>query len=190
MNLDYVNEIQTVHEVKVALCYLLEKIGGKIPEKDLYEIVFDTEFINYFLYAEALDELIANDSTARETLSGVSYIELHDKGREAADILKKDVQYRFRKHLLEAAYRYKFESSVKSTVTVKTEDIPNGCNVIAIIGDSKLELMKISLYAPDKEQADFLSSQICENPTEFYRTVIDSLLKNKRPPINFEEKEI
>jgi hypothetical protein len=175
MYLDYVNELHTVYEVKVALCFLLEKIPVKVPEQELDKLIFDLDFINYFLYAEALEELIINDSLARVN----GFIELREKGREAADVLKKSVHFHYRKRLVEAAFRYNFEREVEQTVKVSIEKANAGVNVNAVIGDGKLELLKMSVYAPDMEQAEFISSKIKANPVEFYRTVLDTLLKQE-----------
>jgi hypothetical protein len=193
MNFDYLHEIQTVHEVKVALCYLLAKIGFRIPEKELYGIVFNIEFINYFLYTAAMDELIVNDSVARVNIDGEDYIELHDKGAQAAEVLKKDVQFRFRKHLLEAAYNYVFEREVNAAVTVTTDKLPEpqkGYTVTAALNDGNFELMKLSLYAPDDDQAEYLSFQIRENPLEFYKTVLNTILMSRRPVIEIDESKV
>jgi hypothetical protein len=190
MNMDYVHQIQSVHEVKVALCYLLVKIGVPITETDLYGIVFDTEFINYFLYSAAIEELIINDSIARVKIDGTDYIELREKGIQAAELLKKNVQFRFRKHLLEAAYKYNFEREVKNTVEIEITKLPKGYDVTATLDGKHLRLMKLSLYAPDEDQAEFLSFQIRENPIEFYRTIINTLTMNKRPELVIDEEKV
>jgi hypothetical protein len=190
MNLDYVNEIGTVHEVKVALCYLLARVDGKIPERDLYRIIFDIEFVNYFLYTSAIEELIIHKTIFRENIDGTEYILLGDKGREAAEVLKKNVQFRFRKHLLEAAYRYTAERSSERAAKVSISKRESGYSVKAIFGDEKLELMNIDLYAPDEDQAEYLAFQIREDPIEFYKTVINSLLFAKRPEIKIDEDKV
>jgi hypothetical protein len=187
MEIEYHNELHTVHEVKIAVCYLLEKIMSRITEKQLYEIIFDIEFINYFLYAPAIEELIVNDSIARVNYDGTDYIELREKGKKAAEELKKTVHYHYRKKLLEIAFRYNSEKSVDDTVKVSYKKETSGYKVEAVYGDKNLELMQLSLYAPDEEQAEFLKFQIRENPLEFYKTVINSLLFSKRPITEIKE---
>ncbi|MDR0987113.1 MAG: DUF4364 family protein [Ruminococcus sp.] len=188
MDLGY--ELKNVYEVKVAICYLLEKIEYRLRENELNEIVFNNEFINYFLYASAIEELIINDSIARVYDNEIPYIELRDKGREAAKTLKKDVQFRFRKHLLESAFRFNSEKSVDSDVTVFATKRESGYSVEAVFGDKNLELMRLSLYAPDEDQAEYLKFQIREDPNEFYKTVIESLIFAKRPTIEITEEMV
>jgi hypothetical protein len=190
MDLSYVNELKNVYEVKVALCYLLEKIEYRLTENELNEIVFNNEFINYFLYASALEELIINDSIARVYDNENVYIELREKGKEAAKLLKKDVSFRFRKHLLESAFKYNSEKSVNGAVTVSIKKRESGYSVEAVFGDKNLELMRISLYAPDEDQAEYLKFQIREDPNEFYKTIIESLIFSKRPTIEIKEEQV
>ena len=41
-------EFNSVHGVKVLLCFLLNRLNRDITEEQLYEIVLDSEVINYF----------------------------------------------------------------------------------------------------------------------------------------------
>ncbi|MBQ7980860.1 MAG: DUF4364 family protein, partial [Oscillospiraceae bacterium] len=50
-------EMYSAHDVKVMLCYLLEKLKNPVTEEQLYEIVQESEIINYFYYTEAMGDL-------------------------------------------------------------------------------------------------------------------------------------
>ena len=39
--------------------------------------------------------------------------------------------------------------------------------------------MDLTLFAPDKEQAEFIKSKILMNPTDFYCQVMDYVIENR-----------
>lgn len=176
-------ELNSVHDVKVLLCYLLDKLKCPVTESQLYEIVLDSEVINYFYYTEAIESLVKNDSVKKVNRDGETYIELEEKGRFGADYFNETIPYYFRKRLLKAALYYFAKLKRESEADIDIIPTDNGCEVKCIIKDTGFDLMRMSLYAPDQEQACLIKEKIMLDPAGFYSMVIGFALENKEEDI-------
>ena len=172
-------EFNSVHGVKVLLCFLLNRLDRDITEEQLYEIVLDSRVINYFYYTEALEVLLKNQSVKRTERDGKTYIVLEEKGRMGADYFNDSIPYYFRKQLLKTAVYYFARRDRESRADMEIIPTSNGCEVSCTIKDVNFDIMRLALYAPDEEQAKLIRDKIMLDPDEFYRKVIGFALENK-----------
>lgn len=179
-------EFNSVHGVKVLLCFLLNRLNRDITEEQLYEIVLDSEVINYFYYTEALDVLLKNGSVKRTERDGKTYIVLGEKGRAGADYFNDTIPYYFRKQLLKTAVYFFARLDRESRTDMEVIPKSNGCEVNLTLKDVNFDIMRLSLYAPDEEQAKLIRDKIMLDPDEFYRKIIGFALENEeeKPEIN------
>lgn len=172
-------EFNSVHGVKLLLCFLLNRLDRDVPEEQLYEIALSSGVINYFYYTEALDGLLENNSVKKRERDGVCYICLEKKGRLGADYFNDSIPYFFRKQLLKTAVYY--FARLKRETLADTEILPtkNGFEVSVAIRDADFDVMRLSLYAPDEEQAGLIREKIMLDPNGFYRKIIGFALENR-----------
>lgn len=179
-------ELNSVHDVKVLICYLLDKLNRPVTEEQLYEIALDSEVINYFYYTEAMGELLKNKSVIRVVRGSETYIEPTEKGRFSADYFNESIPYYFRKQLLKTAMYYFSRLERESEADIEIAETPNGCEVNCKIRDTSFDLMRISLYAPDFDQAKLIKEKILLNPADFYSKVIGFALENEEEQIKID----
>lgn len=172
-------EFNSLHGVKALLCFLLNRLNRSITEEQLYEVVMDSEVINYFYYTEALDILLKNQSVKRTERDGKTYIELEEKGRMGADYFNDSIPYPFRKRLLKTAVYYFARLDRESSTDMEIVPTSNGCEVCCTVKDKKFDIMRLALYAPDEEQAKLIGEKIMLDPDGFYRKVIGFALENE-----------
>ena len=177
-------ELNSVHDVKVMLCYLLDKLKCPVTESQLYEIALDSEVINYFFYTEAMDSLLKNGSVRKIQNDGETYITLEEKGRLGADYFNEYIPHYFRKYLLKSALYYFAKIRRESETDIEILPTHNGCEVNCTIKDTGYDLMRISLYAPDENQANLIREKIMLDPAGFYSRVIGFALENKEEIID------
>lgn len=183
-------ELNSVHDVKVLLCYLLDKLNCPVTETQLYEIVLDSEVINYFYYTEAMASLLNNGSVRKTSSDGETYIELEEKGRSGADYFNESIPYYFRKKLLTAALSYFARRKRESETDIEIVSTDNGCEVKCAVKDTDFDLMRLSLYAPDEDQARLIKEKIMLDPVGFYSAVIGFVLENKEEPVELPPEQI
>lgn len=176
-------ELNSVHDVKVLLCYLLDKLKCPVTESQLYEIALNSEIINYFYYTEAMEALIKNGSVRKVIRGEETYIELEEKGRFGADYFNGSIPYYFRKRLLKEALYYFARIKRESEADIDIVTTDNGCEVKCTIKDTGFDLMRLSLYAPDEDQAQLIKEKIMLDPAGFYSMVIGFALENKEEAV-------
>jgi len=179
-------EMYSAHDVKVMLCYLLDKLKNPVTEEQLYEIVQESEIINYFYYTEAMGDLLKNESVVRVERNGEIYIEATEKGKYGAEYFNDSIPYYFRKKLLKTAMYYFARLKRESEADIEITEVANGCEVNCRIKDTNFDLMRISLYAPDYDQAKVIKDKILLNLTDFYSRIIGFALENEEEQIKID----
>lgn len=184
-------EVSSVHMVKTLLCYILDRLSGvcrRITDEQLQLISEDSGIINYFFFSDALDELIANGSVTSESASdGKRIISLAEKGRLGAEYFNSTIPLVFRKKLLYAAFSFFSRLERKNQCSCEIRKIENGCMVDFVMEDKDFELMNMSFYAPDEEQAELIRDNIMANPQGAYSNILQLLLNNREEKIDVEK---
>ncbi len=168
------------YAVKILICYFLRQINRPITPDQLTEIATADGVVNYFIYVEAIEQMLDAGTILLETdEDGMQYYILSDVGRAGADDFKKLVPKSFRDRILSSGLKFfaklKNQQDVKCSITQSGK----GYNVVCICTDNDLVLMDLKLFAPDLEQAQMLRDKILLNPTEFYSKVLDFATENK-----------
>ena len=173
-------EMDDLHSVKILLCYLMKLIDRPLPEEQLYDIAMDSGVINHFIYSEAIDGLLkAGAFSAKQTENG-KVISIEQKGRYGSDYFDMTVPEHYRKSIAATAYAYFAELRRQNECSCEIAVCENGYTVKFSVFDQELILMKTEIYAPDKEQAEFLAQRLKKDPAGFYGKMIGYLLNNSR----------
>ncbi len=172
--------LNDIYAVKVLICYFLNQINRPVSPKQLTEIATGDGLVNYFFFMEAVSSMLETNMMTLEYPNGVPQYVLQEKGKRCAIEFKSIVPQSFRDRIMSAGLklfaRLKDESSVKFSI----EEKKIGCMLNCTCQDNEeLELMKISLFAPDKQQAEYMQRKIMENPSAFYSKIVDYLIENE-----------
>ena len=168
-----------VYEVKILLAYFLFQMDRPVTPNQLTEIATGDGIVNYFLYAEAVSEMLENETLSLSEQEGTSYYVLTEKGREGAQSFKKLVSKSVRDRIYAAGLRFFAKLKAEHDVKFEITPVKKGYSVHCTCDDNGLVLMDLTLYAPDKEQAEYIKSKIMMNPTDFYCRVMDYVIENE-----------
>lgn len=177
-------EMNDLHSAKILLCYLMERIDRPISEERLYDIVTGSNVINHFLYAEALEALVKNGSLSFSEKNDQSdynngrMIVLEQKGRLGAEYFNNTIPATFRRRILTAAFHSFAAERRREESSCEITPVENGFTVELSVHDKSLGLMKLSLYAPDRAQAELIAEHMQRNPSQLYSNVIGYVLDN------------
>lgn len=168
-----------IYEVKILLAYFLYQMDRPITPNQFTEIATGDGIVNYFMFSEAISEMIDNNTITLIEHEGTAYYVLTDKGKSGAQSFKKLVSKSVRDRIYAAGLR--FFAKLKAERDVRFEILPydKGYKVHCTCEDNGLILMDMTLFAPDKEQAEYIKSKIMMNPTDFYCKVMDYVIENE-----------
>lgn len=172
--------LNETYSVKILICYFLRQMSRPLTPDQLTEIATDDGLINYFMFTEALNQLL-DDGTVRlekpsEEDAQPVYV-LSDMGKAGADQLKNMLPKSLRNKILATGLKFfaklKNERDVSSSVTELKQGYAVGIRCV----DGQLMLMDLTLYAPNLAQAELLQEKIVKNPVDFYAKTIDLALE-------------
>lgn len=167
------------YAVKILICYFLQQIGRPITPNQLTEIATSDGTVNYFIYTEAIEQMLEAGTLTVEEEAGESYYVLSEAGRAGAEDFKKIVPKSFRDKILSSGLKFFAKLKNDNDVKVSVTEQGKGYLVNCICTDGGIKLMELKLYAPDAEQAHMLADKIMLNPTDFYAKVIDFASNNQ-----------
>lgn len=172
-------KLDDTYEVKILVAYFLWQLARPITRSQLDEIVTADGRVNYFLYSEAVEQMLAGGMILKTQLEDGEYYILSEKAKNGANDFKRLVPKSFRDRILASGLRYFAKLKNDNDVKVTVEKNSRGYTVSCLCTEGELVLMDMKLFAPDEEQAQMLRDQINLNPTEFYASVIDYAIDNK-----------
>lgn len=168
-----------VYEVKILLAYFLFQMDRPVTPNQLTEIATGDGIVNYFLYSEAVSEMLSNGTIALVEEEGTSYYKLTEKGKEGAQSFKRLVSKSVRDRIYAAGLRFFAKLKAQRDLQFDIKECGKGYSVQCVCMDNGITLMDLTLFAPDKEQAEYIKSKILMNPTDFYCKVMDYVIENE-----------
>ena len=172
-------EIKDAQTVRILICYLLYRINKPVDIEQLYDIAVTTDIINYFLYQDAMDYLIKNESVRTVKVNGKKSYVLTEKGVSCAETLQEYVPKSYRDNIVKAALKYFAKIKYENEVKIEYIKLKKGYYVHCRCLDIGDDLLDLKLFAPDRTQAEMIGRKIMLNPAGFYSRIINIALGNK-----------
>ncbi len=168
-----------VYEVKILLAYFLARINRPVTPAQLLQIATGDGIVDYFLYTESVSQMLDGGIISLTEQEGTEYYILTEQGRKGAESFKNIVIKSVRDRIYSAGL--KLFARLKAEQDARFEITPGGAGyqVRCVCKDGDITLMDMTLFAPDKEQAEHIKARILMNPSEFYAKVIDYVVDNR-----------
>lgn len=172
--------LDDAYAVKILICYFLRQINRPITPDQLTEIATDDGIINYFVFMEAMNQLLeAKTVTLEKQDDGEDAYVLSDLAKLGADEFKRMLPKILRDKILSSGLRFFAKLKNENNVDSYVAEMERGYAVGVRCTDGPFVLMDLKLYAPDREQAELLQDKIVKNPADFYAKVLDFALENE-----------
>lgn len=165
-----------VYEVKILLAYFLYRIDRACTPSQLLEIFTGDGITDYFLYTEALKEMLDSGTIVSEEIDGAKHYLLSEKGSAGAESFKRLVPKSVRDRILSSGMRLFARLKTEQCLMVDIAEADGSFYVNCGVRDNDIQLMSLNLYAPDREQAEHIRRRIRANPSEIYGRILDYVL--------------
>lgn len=164
------------NDIRILLCYVLASVGAPLSRESIGEIIQGKALANYFEVGDALDSLVKQGNAA---VDEAGLFSVTDSGREIAANLDATLPLSVRDKALEAALRLTAEQKARRENKVELQKAENGYQVRCHVSGGETELMTISLYVPDKAQAELVERNFYRDPEGVYRLLLAALTGDK-----------
>lgn len=177
VNSDALNP-KEVYEVKILLAYFLSQTEVLCTPDQLEEIATGEGVVDYFLYTQAVKEMLGSGVLTEKTVDGSVFYELSDKGKNGASDFKSIVPKSVRDKIYSAGIRLFARLKNENTVVTDIEDSSGGCIVSFKVADCGVTLIDLKLFTPDRGEADHIVKKIKADPPALYSDILKIILNN------------
>ena len=163
-------------EIRTLLCDLTMQLAQPLTIS-IAEAVFTGEgLVNYFEFHAALQELTQAGKLELESRQGELVLTLPRQYHHATATLAQDLPRHARDRALHAAEQLQQRSRREADNRISVYPTKDGGFYITFRqGESDDMLMSVTIYVPDKDQAERVRSRFLEEPGRLYRAVINSI---------------
>ena len=163
--------LRSKDEIRILLCYLLASVPAPLSRDDILTIMQENGFANYFEVTDSLSELEENGNVLR-TPGQLPLYTVAEQGRMIARQLHMDLPLSVREKAVAAALSLLALARSKRENKVEVEEIEEGFIVTCHISGGEVELMRFSLYAPDRYQANLIEQSFHRSPQTVYQVML------------------
>lgn len=166
----------SLHQIKVLVLYTVNGTPGPVP-RHVVETALALCDANIFAIQEALHDLLENENlTQKMDENNVPYLFLTEQGKSVIDALHKDAPLSYREKSLAYAAaemsKLRTEIGVEAVVAPVKEGNDTEYSCTVTLSDEGVTMMGITLYSPNKLQAEMMAERFRKNPLDIYRKVL------------------
>lgn len=163
-------------EIRTLLCYLTVQLAQPLSIS-VAEAVFTGEGLaNYFEFHAALHELTQQGKLELVPQNGALVLQLPEQFKHAATHLAKDLPRHTRDRALHAAEQLQQNQQREADNRISVYPTNDGGFYITFRqGESNDMLLSITIYAPDKDEAERIRQRFLAEPGKLYGAVINAI---------------
>ena len=160
------------NDIRILLCYILSSVPGPLARQDLTQIIQEKGLANYFEVEDALASLVAQGNVKQD---GEGCFTVTPAGTEIADSLDATLPLSVRDKALEAAFTLLAQARAQRENKVEIRQTQRGYQITCHISGGDMDLMTVSLYVPDKDQAKLVKRRFYQDPENVYKVLLATL---------------
>lgn len=163
-------------DIQLLICYLMESLINPVSVRLITDVCQDEELANYFEVQEAISELVDHGILRPELTKEEEVVELTEQGKNAVAVLESDLPKSVRDRALNAALHFQTLARNAKENDVKITPTEGGYHVTFTMEEQGTDLMKLSVFVTDRDQAEHLKNNFMENPAKMYAAILDGLM--------------
>lgn len=168
--------LRNTKQIRILICYLLVSIDAPLRKEDIISLLQENGLANYFEITTALSDLTDKGSIITEN----GLCAAGESARMIAKQLDGSIPTAVRERTMAAALKLLAKVKRERENTVEITQNVHGCQVTCHISGGDMELMSLSLYVPDLQQASVVKHNFHENPNTIYRAMLAVLTKDQQ----------
>ncbi len=160
------------NDIRILICYVLHSVDAPLPREDVSQILQRKGLANYF---EVEDAFAALERLGHISQDGAGLCQVEKTGREIAAALGDTLPLSVRDKATETALALLAQAQAQRENRVEIQEGAKGFQVSCHISGGDMELMSVSLYVPDRAQAELVRENFYKNPEGAYRLLLSFL---------------
>jgi len=160
-------------DVKLLILYLLDRLVAPIDFPVLTDLAMCDPGVDYFLFAEAINELIESEHIKQED----GKYSITDKGRRNSADAESSLSVVIRKRCDRSLAPLNAELRRNAQIQTSIQEGADGTYVLSLsLDDDMGNLMQLSLTSVSQAQCSQMARRFQAQPEKVYRTILTALL--------------
>lgn len=170
-------------QIKVLICYLMDNTDTAISMDFICGVLQKCGAANYFEASEGFGELTANGQLEADGKDAQTY-RISESGRFIVKNLADELPASVKDRTLEKYRQALRQRDIKQDNEVKLKTKNSRSYVECTVNDGKNQLLQISMYAPNAEQASVVKNVFYNNTDVIYQAVVALMTGDKKTALN------
>lgn len=160
-------------DIKLLILYILARVYAPIDFDTLTDLCMCDEGVDYFLYAEAVPELVESGHVTQDG----EYYAVTDKGRRACADGESSLSPVIRNRCDQRLAPLNAALKRKAQVRGRVEPLPDGAFRVCLdLDDDQGSLFSLSLLASTREDGEQIVRRFTDHPDRVYNGILGVLL--------------
>ena len=162
-------------EIKLLICYLLKMTDRPMSKTRINEVMQERAIANYFEVNQAISELLKSGRITADIVDEDEIISLVPAYRFEIETIEKSLPRSIREKAVSGALRLYAREKNENENVVDIEKNDFGYNVTFAINDGGVQMMKLTVFVADENQAQTVKNNFLEDAAGIYSDIIASL---------------
>lgn len=162
------------NEIKTLICYLVSRLEIPITKEQLCNVICEEGIANYFELNQALTEVLQSGNVVLE--EATQALTITDEGRANCHAIEHEIPYSVRENAFNAVIRLQTRLRREREHKIRIDRLENGCNITMSVLDGEDELMTVTLFVADYDQALAVKEKFLSDPVTIYSDIIALLM--------------
>lgn len=162
-------------DVKLVVLYIMARVAAPIDFATLTDLSLCDEAVDYFLFAQAVDQLVESGHLVRDD-EGLYTIT--QKGRDNGGVMESSLPTVIRGRCNRALAKVNAKLRRDAQVTAQVvEDAPERCHVELGLADDAGPIFDLRLTVPSPQQGRDIARRFQERPEDAFNAILTCLLQ-------------
>lgn len=165
------------NEIKTLICYLVAQLEAPISKEQLSTVICEEGIANYFELNQALIEVIISGNISVDENETDPFLYITEEGKKFCRAIEHEIPFSVRENAYNACLRYQTRLRREKEHRIRIDKLENGCNITMSVVDGDDELMTVTIFVADYEQALAVKEKFLSDPVTVYSNIIALLME-------------
>lgn len=171
--------LRNTKDIGILICYMLTYINKPFKYDDIVSLIQLNGIANYFEINSAISELVKNNNVVY-TDETKEYIEVTKEGKLISHQLSSELSLSVRQKAVSAILDLSERRQIEKENPVEISKVEGGgFNVNIRITDGIRDLMSLTLFVPDRADANAVKRNFYEKPQRLYSVMLAAAVGEK-----------
>jgi len=168
--------LRSRNEIKTLICYLVSRLETPITKEQLCTVICEEGIANYFELNQALSEVVESGNISLDKSNEDPELFITSEGKLYSRTIEHEVPYSVRETAFNACIKFQTRLRREREHKIRIDRLENGCNITMSVVDGDDELMTVTLFVADYEQALSVKEKFLSDPVKVYSNIVALLM--------------